>query len=275
MMYSINCNGNLLDLSTPKVMGILNITPDSFYDGGRHDSSDAIIDRVSQMIDEGMNILDIGAMSSRPGAEIISEDEELSRLVHAMGTISSKFNNLIISIDTLRSSIVEKLSNYPIHIVNDISGGKHDVNMYETCAKYNLAYIMMHMQGQPNTMQLGPQYNDIVFDILVDLKNRIKVARSKGLKDVIIDLGFGFGKTLEHNYTLLKNMHSFKILECPLLAGLSRKSMIYKVLNSTPSEALNGTSALHMVALTNGAKILRVHDVKEAKEVIKLWEVLQ
>lgn len=257
-------------------MGILNVTPDSFYDGGKFSDENKILDQVNHMIQEGANIIDIGAMSSRPGAAIISEEEEISRLKSALDAISSRFEVVpVISIDTMRSGVVKALEDYPISIINDISGGSYDPEIYEVCAQNNYVYIMMHMQGLPHDMQSNPSYEDVTLDILKDLKNKSRKAIKAGLKDVILDVGLGFGKTIQHNYQLLNNLSSFKILGFPLMVGLSRKSMIYKVLDNTPEQALNGTTALHMTALLNGANILRVHDVFEAKEVVKLYETLK
>ncbi len=271
---TLNCRGYLLDLTTPKVMGILNVTPDSFYDGGQFNNPSVLVTKVGQMISDGMDILDIGAMSSRPGAEIIPFEIELERLKEALDIIVPTFPDIIISIDTLRATIVSALVDYPIHIINDISGGNYDTNMIEVCANHKLGYIMMHMQGSPAVMQKDPTYDDVVFEIMVDLRNRVKQAQAKGLHNIAIDLGFGFGKSIDHNFSLLKNLGNFKFIGCPILVGISRKSMICKVLGASPANALNGTTALHMMALNNGASILRVHDIKEAQEVITLWKKL-
>jgi dihydropteroate synthase len=256
-------------------MGILNITRDSFYDGGKYLSDSNILTRVKEMIHEGADIIDIGAMSSRPGAELIPEEQEIKILRSALDLICNEFNDLIISIDSMRSSVIKSILDFPVQIVNDISGGQYDSEIISLCSEYSMPFIMMHMQGMPNNMQINPTYNDVSYEVLVDLRNRVIQAREAGLNDIIIDLGFGFGKTIEHNYQLLSDLASFKFLDCPILIGLSRKSMIYKVLNSDPESALNGTTALHMFALLNGANILRVHDVKEAKEVIALYKKLQ
>jgi len=256
-------------------MGILNITPDSFYDGGKYSHATQILDHVNVMMNEGATIIDIGAMSSRPGAEMIPEAEEIDRLKFALDAFVDKTEKTpIISIDTLRSGVVHALKDYPIAIINDISGGNYDPEMYNICASNNYAYILMHMQGLPQDMQTNPSYTNVTFEVIQALKNKSRKAAQAGIKDIILDVGFGFGKTITHNYQLLKNLESLRFLGLPILAGVSRKSMIYKVLGNTPSEALNGTSALHMAALLKGANLLRVHDVKQAQEVILLYQAL-
>jgi dihydropteroate synthase len=269
---SINCNGKLLDLSTPKVMGILNITPDSFYDGGSHNNPEAAIEHVEKMLNEGAAIIDVGAFSSRPGAKFISEEEELKRLSQVLGPIRKKYPDIIISVDTFRSKIAKKmLSDFRVDIINDISAGSLDKDMLRTIGDLKTPYIMMHMQGTPLNMQTEPAYANVVNDIINFFIEAVRQAGECGINDIIIDPGFGFGKTTEHNYTILKNLTQFGILEIPLLAGISRKSMIYKPLDTTPEFSLHGTIALNMIALMGGADILRVHDVKEANEVIKLF----
>ena len=256
-------------------MGILNVTPDSFYDGGRLENEKAILYQADKMLREGATILDIGGMSSRPGAEVISVEEELTRVIPAVQTIAKTFPQAIISIDTVQGEVARQTVEQGAHIINDISAGQIDEGMYETVANLQVPYILMHMQGQPKTMQLNPNYDDIVHDVLDFFVGEIEDLRDLGVKDIIIDPGFGFGKTIEHNYEMLRKMHVFQMMGVPILAGLSRKSMIYKVLENTPKEALNGTTALNIVALQQGAKILRVHDVKEARECVTLFDHLR
>lgn len=272
---TINCGGKLLDLSEPKVMGILNVTPDSFYDGGALENEKAILFQADKMLREGAAILDIGGMSSRPGAEVISVEEELKRVLPAVQTITKNFPKAIISIDTVQGEVARQAIEKGAHIVNDISAGQIDEGMYEIVASLQVPYILMHMQGQPKTMQLNPNYDDIVHDVLDFFVGEIEDLRELGVKDIIIDPGFGFGKTIEHNYEMLRKMHVFQMMGVPILAGLSRKSMIYKVLGNTAKEALNGTTALNIVALQQGVKILRVHDVKEAVECVTLFNHLR
>ena len=269
---TINCGGKLLDLSEPIIMGILNVTPDSFYDGGQLENEQAILFQADKMMREGATILDIGGMSSRPGAEVISVEEELKRVIPAVKLVAKNLPNAIISIDTVQSEIARQAVANGAHIINDISAGQIDDAMYETVADLQVPYILMHMQGQPKTMQLNPNYDDIVHDVLDFFVGEIEDLRDLGVKDIIIDPGFGFGKTIEHNYEMLRKMHAFQMMGVPILAGLSRKSMIYKVLENSPKEALNGTTALNIVALQQGAKILRVHDVKEASECVTLFK---
>lgn len=272
---TINCNGNLIDLSTPKVMGILNVTPNSFYDGGKHKEINSIIHQVDKMLSEGANFIDIGAYSSKPSAEFVSEEEEIKRLVHIIKELVETFPTIILSVDTFRANVARASVENGVAIVNDISAGLLDDKMLETVADLKVPYIMMHMRGNPQTMQSLTDYNDIVKEMIFYFSERIQKARSFGISDIIIDPGFGFAKTLEQNYEVLHKMELFSMLELPLLAGISRKSMIYKVLEKTPQEALNGTSVLNTIALQKGAKILRVHDVKEAVECIKLVSKLK
>lgn len=272
---TLNCKGKLLSLNDPAVMGILNVTPDSFFDGGKHSSDKAILTQTEKMILEGAAIIDIGGMSSRPGAEIIDTDEELKRVIPAIEKIKTEFPEIIISIDTIRSKTAKTAVEAGASIVNDISAGKLDAKMYETVAELGTPYILMHMKGTPQNMQTDPTYENPVREILDFFIREIEKLQNLGVKDIILDVGFGFGKTVKHNYELLKNMHVFKITDYPILAGISRKSMICKVLKVNPKDALNGTTALHMVTLQQGAKILRVHDVKEAVEVVKLWKELE
>ncbi len=272
---TINCAGKLLDLSEPKIMGILNVTPDSFYDGGQLGNEQAILFQADKMMREGATILDIGGMSSRPGAEVISEEEELKRVLPAIKIVAENLPKAIISIDTVQGEVARQAVAHGAHIINDISAGQIDEGMYETVADLQVPYILMHMQGQPKTMQLNPNYDDIVHDVLDFFVGEIEDLRELGVKDIIIDPGFGFGKTIEHNYEMLSKMHTFQMMGVPILAGLSRKSMIYKALDCTPKEALNGTTALNIVALQQGAKILRVHDVKEAVECVTLFNYVR
>jgi dihydropteroate synthase len=272
---NINCNGNLIDLSTPKVMGILNVTPNSFYDGGKHKEINSIIHQVDKMISEGADFIDIGAYSSKPSAEFVSEEEEIKRLVHIIKELVETFPTIILSVDTFRANVARASVDNGVAMVNDISAGLLDDKMLETVAQLKVPYIMMHMRGNPQTMQSLTDYNDIVKEMIFYFSERIQKARSFGISDIIIDPGFGFAKTLEQNYEVLHKMEMFSMLELPLLAGISRKSMIYKVLEKTPQEALNGTSVLNTIALQKGAKILRVHDVREAVECIKLVSKLK
>ena len=272
---NINCNGNLIDLTTPKVMGILNVTPNSFYDGGKHKEINSIIHQVDKMLSEGADFIDIGAYSSKPSAEFVSEEEEIKRLVPIVKSLVETFPNIVLSVDTFRAQVAKASVENGVAMVNDIAAGLLDDKMLETVAELKVPYIMMHMRGNPQTMQSLTDYNDIVKELIFYFSERIQKARSFGILDIIIDPGFGFAKTLEQNYEVLHKMELFSMLELPLLAGISRKSMIYKVLEKTPQEALNGTSVLNTIALQKGAKILRVHDVKEAVECIKLVSKLK
>ena len=272
---NINCNGNLIDLSTPKVMGILNVTPNSFYDGGKHKEINSIIHQVDKMLSEGADFIDIGAYSSKPSAEFVSEEEEIKRLVPIVKSLVETFPNIVLSVDTFRAQVAKASVENGVAMVNDIAAGLLDDKMLETVAELKVPYIMMHMRGNPQTMQSLTDYNDIVKELIFYFSERIQKARSFGILDIIIDPGFGFAKTLEQNYEVLHKMELFSMLELPLLAGISRKSMIYKVLENSPQEALNGTSVLNTIALQKGAKILRVHDVKEAVECIKLVSKLK
>ncbi|UGS22054.1 dihydropteroate synthase [Flavobacterium cyclinae] len=272
---NINCNGNLIDLTTPKVMGILNVTPNSFYDGGKHKEINSIIHQVDKMLSEGADFIDIGAYSSKPSAEFVSEDEEINRLVPIVKSLVETFPNIVLSVDTFRAHVAKAAVENGVALVNDIAAGLLDDKMLETVAELKVPYIMMHMRGNPQTMQSLTDYNDIVKEMIFYFSERIQKARSFGISDIVIDPGFGFAKTLEQNYEVMHKMELFEILELPILVGVSRKSMIYKVLESSPQEALNGTSVLNTIALQKGAKILRVHDVKEAVECIKLVSKLK
>lgn len=272
---TINCGGRLLDLSTPRVMGVINVTPDSFYAQSRKSHLNDIIEQAESMLNEGVDILDIGGMSSRPGAAIVSSEEEYKRVIPPIEALRTAFPEAIISIDTVHSGIAKAAVIAGASMVNDISAGKIDPQMYDTVASLNVPYVLMHMRGKPKNMQRDLSYHQVVQDILDFLIAEIAILREKGIKDIIIDPGFGFGKSVEQNYELLKGLHLFKILEVPLLVGLSRKSMIYKLLNTTPGEALNGTSVAHLYALQGGARILRTHDVRAAKEVITIWQQME
>ena len=269
---NINIRGKLFDLSKPKVMGILNLTPDSFYDGGVHTEINNIENHVNIMVEDGMDILDIGGYSSKPGAKNISLDEEMTRVIPILKHIRKIFPDLIISIDTFRSKIASMSLYEGADMINDISGGTLDKNMMSVVSKNNCPYILMHMQGNPQNMQNDPSYENVTLEIIQYLAQRIKIAHDNNIVDIIVDPGFGFGKTLEHNFEILNNLEKFNVLDTPILAGFSRKSMIYKTLKTSSEKALNGTSSLNTIALTKGAKILRVHDVKEAKECIILHE---
>ena len=269
---TINCKGQLIDLSTPKVMGILNVTPNSFYDGGKFTLSENGLSQVGKMLDEGATFIDIGAYSSKPNAEFVSEEEERSRILPVVQGILKQFPDALLSIDTFRSGIAAVCIENGAAIINDISAGNLDEKMMEVISKYNVPYIMMHMRGTPQTMQSLTNYENIVKEIVFYFSEKVSKARSLGINDLIIDPGFGFAKTLEQNYEVLRNLELFQILDLPILAGISRKSMVYKPLGVTANEALNGTTVLNTIALTKGATILRVHDVKEAMECVKLFE---
>ena len=272
----INIGGKLLDLETPRVMGILNITPDSFYKGSRYNSEDDILKAAVRMIEEGADILDVGGYSSRPGAADISMEEEAERVLKSIKLIHTEIPEAIISVDTFRAEIArEAVDGYGAHMINDISGGDADIEMFSVVEKLNVPYIMMHMQGVPGTMQDNPVYDDVVADILKWFGERIFRLQSAGVKDIIIDPGFGFGKTANHNFELLRRLGDFSIAGLPVMVGVSRKSMIWKTLRITADEALNGTTVLNSAALTNGADILRVHDVKEAVQTVQLFNKIK
>jgi dihydropteroate synthase len=267
----INCKGELIDLSIPKVMGILNVTPNSFFDGGKYKNEQEIILQVEKMLAEGADFIDIGAYSSKPSAEFVTEQEETERIVPVIELILKHFPNALLSIDTFRAEVAKASIESGSAIINDISAGELDDKMFDVIAKYNVPYTMMHMRGNPQTMQSLTQYDDIVKEMLFYFSEKVQKARSMGINDLILDPGFGFAKTTDQNYEVMQKMELFNLLELPVLAGISRKSMIYKTLNSTPQEALNGTTFLNTIALTKGAKILRVHDVKEAVECVTLF----
>ncbi len=272
----INCRGKLLDLSEPKVMGIINITPDSFYHKSRFIAQDEIHQRVEDIITQGGHIVDIGAYSSRPGAEHIDDTLEWNRLAPVLESVRKNFPDVIISVDTFRSQIAQKVVNeFEVDMINDISAGSMDENLFDTIADINVPYILMHMQGTPQNMQLDPDYEHLLKDVFLFFAQKIEKLKTAGVSDILIDPGFGFGKTLDQNFELLAKLDEFRIFELPLLVGLSRKSMIYKYLDFTPNEALNGTTVLNTVALSKGANILRVHDVKEASEAVSLFQKLK
>ncbi len=267
---TLNCNGILIDTTLPKVMGILNITPDSFFDGGKYKNEKDILTQTEKMLLEGATFIDVGAYSSRPGATHISEEEELKRIVPVVNLLVKEFPEIIISVDTFRSKIAQETIQAGAAIINDISGGQMDANMFKTVANLNVPYILMHMLGTPQNMQKNPTYNNVITDITTFFATQIHQLRQLKLNDVIIDVGFGFGKTIPHNFEILKNLSLFKNLEVPILAGISRKSMLYKTLDISAQEALNATTSANTIALLNGANILRVHDVKEASEAITI-----
>ncbi|NVN18979.1 dihydropteroate synthase [Muricauda sp. HICW] len=272
---TINCKGELVDLKTPRVMGILNLTPDSFFDGGKYKDEASILHQVEYMLNHGATFIDMGAYSSRPGAEHVSEDEELKRMVPVIDLILKTFPDTLISVDTFRSKVAEKSIEHGAAIINDIAAGNLDDAMFDTVAKHQVPYIMMHMKGTPQSMQKEAVYEDLINDLRFYFSKKIKETTSKKINDIIIDPGFGFAKTTGQNYTLLNHLDMFQTFGLPILIGLSRKSMIYKVLESSPKEALNGTTALHTIALLKGANIIRAHDVKEATECAKLVEALK
>ena len=270
---TINCHGKLIDLSSPKVMGILNITPNSFYDGGIYSDEKSILAQVGKMLDEGAAFIDIGAYSSKPSADFVSKTEEIQRLVPVVQLIMKHFPETLLSIDTFRSEVAKIAIENGACIINDISAGSLDNNMMQTVAKLQVPYSMMHMKGTPQTMQSLAQYKDVVKEMLFYFSEKVSEARSFGINDLIIDPGFGFAKTLEQNYEVLQKMELFQMLELPVLIGISRKSMIYKTLETSVEFALNGTTILNTIALQKGANILRVHDVKEAVECVKLIQM--
>lgn len=269
---TIRVNGQLMNLSTPKVMGILNVTPDSFYAGSRKETTSDIAYRVEQIITEGADMIDIGAYSSRPNAEHVSTKEEMARLRKGLKIIREVAPEAIVSVDTFRADVASMcVEEYGAALINDISGGQMDERMFDTVARLNVPYIMMHMQGTPQDMQLHIHYNHLRMEIMQYFALKVQELYARGVKDIIIDPGFGFGKTLAHNYELFKHLEDFKLFGLPLLVGISRKSMIYKLLDSSPEEALNGTTVLNTIALTKGADILRVHDVKACVEAVRIF----
>lgn len=271
---TINCNGKLIDLSSPKVMGILNFTPDSFFDGGKYKSDAEILSRVEKMLSEGADFIDVGTYSSRPNAVFVSEDEEVNRMKSVMEILLKEFADAIYSIDTFRSEVAKAALDNGAAIINDISAGSLDDKMMDVVAKYQVPYIMMHMRGTPQTMPTLTHYDNLVKEILFYFSEKIAQARSKGINDLIIDVGFGFAKTIEQNFELMSKLELFQELGLPNLVGISRKGMIHKTLNIEPQDALNGTTVLNTIVLQKGANILRVHDVKEAKQTIELHKRL-
>ena len=278
MLYeqtTINCRGTLLDLSSPIVMGILNVTPDSFFADSRAENVSSLLSQAETQLNEGAKILDIGGMSTRPGAEIISEIAELNRILPAIRAVCRAFPEAIVSVDTFRANIARACIEEGAHIINDVSGGSLDDKMFATVADLNVPYILMHMRGTPQTMQTMVQYDDIALEILDIFIEKVGILRGHGVKDIILDVGFGFAKSIDQSFELLKKLPVFKILDCPILSGISRKGIIWKTLGVSPAESLNGTTAAHIFALQGGSKILRVHDVKEAVETICIFEKFQ
>ena len=269
--YTINVGGKLMDLSEPQVMGILNVTPDSFYSESRKNTDQEIADRVQAILAEGASMIDIGAYSSRPGADDVSAEEEMNRLRGGLKILRDIAPDAVVSVDTFRADVAKMcVEEYGVQIINDISGGELDERMFSTVAELGVPYILMHMKGDPQTMQNGPHYDDLLAEILRYFGTKVQQLHELGVKDIILDPGFGFAKTLEHNYELMNRMQDLQVLELPMLVGISRKSMIYRLLGTSPEEALNGTSVLNTLALLKGASILRVHDVKAAIEVVQI-----
>lgn len=272
----INVNGSLLDLSQPRVMGILNVTPDSFYAGSRTQTEAEIVRRVKQIVSEGAAIIDIGAYSSRPNADNVSAREEMERLRMGLKILFEIQPDAVVSVDTFRADVARMcVEEYGVAIINDIAAGEMDANMFHTVAALNVPYIMMHMQGTPQSMQQHPHYDNLLKEVFLYFARKVQQLRDLGVKDIILDPGFGFGKTMEHNYELLSHLEEFRIFELPLLVGVSRKSMIYRLLDITPQEALNGTTVLDTICLLKGADILRVHDVKEAAETVRIVQAMR
>lgn len=275
MSPTINCNGKLIDLSTPQVMGILNVTPDSFFAESRKQTEAEIISQALRIVNDGAQMIDIGAYSSRPGAQDISAEEEMSRLRKGLSLIRSVLPEAIISVDTFRADVAKMcVEEYGVAIINDIAGGELDSHMFKTVASLHVPYIMMHMKGNPRTMQDAPHYDDIMGEMMLYFSRKINELHDMGVADIIIDPGFGFSKTLDHNYQLMAHLHELHELEKPMLVGISRKSMIYRLHGTTPQQALNGTTMLNTIALQKGANILRVHDVKECVEVVRMHNKL-
>ena len=270
LQMTINCLGRLIDLASPKVMGILNVTPNSFYDGGKHSDEESMLSQVEKMLTEGATFIDIGAYSSKPSAEFVSEEEEIARLIPVIQLVLKHFPETLISIDTFRAKVAKAGIEKGACIINDISAGNLDATMMETVSKLQVPYIMMHMKGNPQTMQSLANYENITKEMLFYFSEKVVLARSIGIRDLLIDPGFGFAKTKEQNFEVMNNLELFQMIELPILVGVSRKSMIYKTLETSADSALNGTTVLNTIALQKGANILRVHDVKEAMEAIKL-----
>lgn len=274
--YTLNCGGQLVSLERPLVMGILNVTPDSFYAESRQQTDDDIARRTHQIVDEGGAIIDIGAYSSRPGADNVTTEEEMERLRRGLAIVRREVPEAILSVDTFRADVAKMcVEEYGVHIINDISGGMMDKRMFHTVSRLGVPYILMHMQGTPATMQAAPHYDNLLRDVCVYFAERVKSLHELGVNDVILDPGFGFGKTLEHNYELFAHLEEFQAFDLPLLVGISRKSMIYRLLGGTPETSLNGTTVLNTIALVKGAHILRVHDVRAAAEAISIVEAME
>lgn len=272
----INVNGSLMDLSKPRVMGILNVTPDSFYAGSRMQTEKAIAQRVRQMVDEGADMIDIGAYSSRPGADQVSREEEMERLCMGLTVLRRVAPDAVVSVDTFRADVARMcVEEYGVALINDIAAGEMDAEMFRTVAELNVPYIMMHMKGTPQDMQQQPHYDNLLKEVFLYFAKKVQLLRDLGVKDMILDPGFGFGKTLEHNYELLAHLEDFSVFELPLLVGVSRKSMIYRLLGTTPEESLNGTTVIDTICLLKGADILRVHDVRQAVETVKIVEKMR
>lgn len=272
---TINCNGRLIDLNEPKIMGILNTTPDSFFDGGSSESINLVLEKVDKYLNDGADIIDIGGYSTKPNAKVISEQEEIDRTIPFIEAIVKQYPDIILSIDTFRGNVAKKAINAGASIINDVSGWELDDNMFDAIKELNVPYILMHMKGNPETMQKKTSYNDITLEVNEYFSQKIEKLKAAKVNDIILDPGFGFAKNLEQNYELFSKMEALGFNQFPLLVGISRKSMIYNLFNTTAQEALNGTSVLNMVALQKGAKILRVHDVKEAKETLKIYNALK
>ena len=272
---TINCNGRLVDLASPKILGILNLTPDSFFDGGHFQETSNAIKQCEKLLNEGADFIDLGAYSSRPGAKEVTEEEELNRLIPVLEALKKAFPTALFSIDTFRAKVAQESLDRGAAMINDISAGNLDAQMLSTVGQYSVPYIAMHMQGKPKTMQDNPTYTDLFSEMMHFFSAKLLDCRAAGIDDIILDPGFGFGKTMEHNFSLLKQFDRFQAFNCPVMAGISRKSMIYKTLGTDATDALNGSTVLHTVALLKKAQLLRVHDVKEAKECVSLLEQLQ
>lgn len=276
LQYSINCNGQLMDLSIPRIMGILNVTPDSFYAESRKETEGEIMARAREIVEEGADIIDVGACSTRPGADCPDEQEEMRRLRSALTPIRKAFPDAVLSVDTFRSSVARMcVEEYHADIINDISGGQYDDRMFDTVSQLGVPYILTHTKGTPDHMQDHPHYDDLMHELLTYFAERVQKLRDRGQKDIIIDPGFGFGKSLEHNYVLLNKLEQLQLLELPILVGVSRKRMVYNLLGTSPEDSLNGTTVVDTIALTKGANILRVHDVKAAKECTTIFQKMQ
>ena len=273
--FFINLNGILTDISVPKVMGILNVTPDSFYAASRKQADEEISTRVLEILEAGADIIDVGAYSSRPGADDVSADEEMRRLAHALDILRRTAPEAVVSVDTFRAQVARRcVEDFGVQIINDISGGELDAAMFDTVAQLQVPYILMHMKGTPRTMQQEPHYDDLMTEMLQYFGRKVGQLHEMGVKDIILDPGFGFGKTMAHNYELMRRLQDLRVLGLPLLVGVSRKSMIYRLLGTTPEDALNGTTVLNALALTKGASILRVHDVRAAVETVRIVQAV-